>query len=126
MKICIYKKDYFKESPEVRKAVVNAVSTLYGRISAYEKQNVAFTKIFNDDRVKYDKHGDFYTFKHQRSNMQLRILYSYINVNGTPVIIVADFVIKKKNDKKYIRQFETAKAWDPYKIYDYSKCIINC
>lgn len=126
MKICIYKKDYFKESAEVQKAVVSAVSTLYGRISAYEKQNITFTKIFNDDRVKYDKHGDFYTFKYQRSNLQLRILYSYINVNGTPVIIVADFVKKKKNNKKYIRQFENVKAWDPYTIYNDSKCIINC
>ena len=92
-------KDYFKESAEVQKAVVSAVSTLYGRISAYEKQNVTFTKIFNDDRVKYDKHGDFYTFKYQRSNLQLRILYSYINVNGTPVIIVADFVKKRRTTK---------------------------
>ena len=126
MDICVYKKSYFKESSEVQKAITCAVSSLYSRITTYENQNVSFGKIFNDDRVKYDKHGDFYTFKYQKSNMQLRILYAYILINGTPVIIVADFVIKKKNNKDYIKQFEPASDWDPYAVYSSSKCILSC
>lgn len=96
MDMCVYKKDYFKESHEVQSAITCAVSTLYERISMYENQNITFARIFNDDRVKYDKHGDFYTFKYQKSNLQLRILYAYIIIEGTPVIIVADFVVKRR------------------------------
>lgn len=126
MDICVYKKDYFKESHEVQTAITCAVVSLYERITIYEKQNIAFARIFNDDRVKYDKHGDFYTFKFQKSNLQLRILYAYIIINGIPVIIVVDFVIKKKNNKNYIKQFEAVKTWDPYAIYECSKCVMSC
>ena len=126
MDMCVYKKDYFKESHEVQSAITCAVSNLYERIAMYENQNITFARIFNDDRVKYDKHGDFYTFKFQKSNLQLRILYAYIIIDGTPVIIVADFVIKKKNNKNYIKQFEPAKAWDPYAVYGCSKCVMSC
>ena len=126
MDICVYKKGYFKETNEVQKAINCAIVDLYGRITSYEKQQVPFGKIFNDDRVKYDKHGDFYTFKYQKSNLQLRILYAYIFVDGVPVIIVADFVIKKKNNKNYIRQFETARSWNPYMVYGGSQCIMSC
>ena len=126
MDVCVYKKDYFKESPEVQSAINSAVGNLYERICLYENQQVPFCKIFNDDRVKYDKHGDFYTFKYQKSNLQLRILYAYIIIGKTPVIIVADFVVKKKNNKNYIKQFEIAKKWDPYSVYEASKCIMSC
>lgn len=50
---------------------------LYERIKMYEKQSVAFNRIFNDDKVKYDKHGKLFTYKNQKFNMQLRIIYSY-------------------------------------------------
>ena len=96
MKICVYKKEYFKQSREVQSAITGAVGSLYERISAYESQNITFDRIFNDERVKYDKHGNFYTFKFHKSNLQLRILYSYIIINNTPIIIIADFVIKKE------------------------------
>jgi len=126
MDMCVYKKDYFKESHEVQNAITAAVSSLYDRITMYESQNITFGRIFNDDRVKYDKHGDFYTFKYQKSNLQLRILYAYILINETPVIIVADFVVKKKNNKNYIKQFESAKTWDPYAVYGCSQCVMSC
>lgn len=123
MKMCVYKKDYFKQSTEVQKAIASAIGSLYERISLYENQNISFGRIFNDDRVKYDKHGDFYTFKIQKSNMQLRILYAYVFINNVPVIIVADYVVKKKNNKNYIKQFENAKNWDPYYIYQCSQAV---
>ena len=63
MKIYVGCKEYFKESKEVQKAIISGVMMLYGRIQNYEEQNIEFNRIFNDDKVKYDKHGQFYTFK---------------------------------------------------------------
>ena len=77
MKLYICKKDYIKESREVKEAIRSSIEMLYDRIKMYEDQGVSFNRIFNDDKVKYDKHGKFFTFKNQKSNMQLRILYSY-------------------------------------------------
>ena len=107
MKICISCKDYFKESVEVRKAIISGVNALYARICSYEEQNISFDRIFNDDKVKYDKHGQFYTFKFQKSNMQLRILYAYLIIDGVPVVLVADFFVKKRNSKEYIDRFDS-------------------
>ena len=98
MNICVYKNDYFKESSDIKRAIVCGVRSLYERIALYENQNVPFERIFNDERVKYDKHGDFYTFKCKKSDVQLRILYTYIVIDDTPVIVVADFFVKKKNN----------------------------
>ena len=126
MEMCVYKKDYFKESHEVQNAISTAISNLYERICMYEAQNISFGRIFNDDRVKYDKHGQFYTFKFQHSNLQLRILYAYLLVDCKPVIIVVDFVIKKKNNKNYIKRFESASILDPNIVYKNSKFVMSC
>ena len=102
----------------MQKAVIYGVEALYGRICSYEQKGIEFDRIFNDDKVKYDKHGQFYTFKFQKSNMQLRILYAYIIVDCVPVIIVADFFVKKKDSKRYIRRFDSANALPPAELYD--------
>lgn len=125
MDMYVYKKDYFKEAHEVQNAILSAVKNLYERICLYEAQKISFDRIFNDDRVKYDKHGHFYTFKFQHSNMQLRILYTYLIIDGNPVIIVADFAIKKRNNKKYIKQFEAASSWNPIDVYNNSKLVMS-
>ena len=107
MKIYVSKKDFFKESKEVQRAVADAIEDLYKRILSYKMKKIDFEKIFNDEKVKYDKHGDFYTFKTQKCNMQLRVLYTFFyGLDGTPTFLVADYAIKKKNNKKYITQFE--------------------
>ncbi len=123
MDIYAYKKEYFKESHEIQNAIISAVEILYERIAMYEKQNVPFGKIFNDDRVKYDKQGDFYVFKFSRSNMQLRVLYAYLIIENNPIIVVADYVVKKENNKDYTRYFEYAKSLDPYEVYNNSQLI---
>ncbi|MBQ8767725.1 MAG: hypothetical protein IJZ16_13090 [Clostridia bacterium] len=125
MNICVSCKDYFKESKEVQKAIVSGVETLYGRIQNYEEQNIDFNQIFNDDKVKYDKHGQFYTFKFQKSNMQLRVLYSYIIVDCIPVVIVADFFIKKRNSKDYIYKFDSVNKANPLDLYRKSKVVYS-
>lgn len=117
MEIKAYKKDFFKESHQVQSALIAAVNALYERINQYEQQNIPFDRIFNDDKVKYDKHGNFYTFKFQKCNIQLRILYSYLIIDGIPVIIIVDFYIKKKNNKVYIKRFENATNLDPMNVY---------
>lgn len=117
MEIYVCNRNYFKESNTVKNAIVLAINTLYTRISSYEAQNISFSHIFNDPSVKYDKHGDFYTLKSQKSNMQLRILYSYMIIDGRAIILIADFFIKKKNSKEYIRQFDSVNHIDPMVAY---------
>ena len=126
MDIYVSCKDYFKDSKEVQKAIINGVKTLYIRIRNYENQNIEFNQIFNDDKVKYDKHGQFYTFKFQKSNMQLRILYSYIIIDRTPIIMVADYFVKKRTSKEYINRFNAMNAVEPIDLYSKAKCVYKC
>ena len=114
MNLYICKKDYIKESREVKEAIRSSIDMLYERIRMYEDQGVSFNRIFNDDKVKYDKHGKFFTFKNQKSNMQLRILYSYFIDDNEAVFLIADYFIKKKNKKDYIKKFDAANKWEPF------------
>lgn len=114
MKLYICKKDYNKEPKEVKEAIRSSVEMLYERIKMYENQGITFNRIFNDDKVKYYKHGKFFTFKNQKSNMQLRILYSYFLDNNEAVFLIADYFIKKKNKKDYIKKFDVANNWEPF------------
>ena len=125
MNICISCKEYFKESKEVQKAIISGVESLYCRIQNYENQNVEFNMIFNDDKVKYDKHGQFYTFKFQKSNMQLRVLYAYIVIDCSPVVVVADFFVKKRNSKNYIDKFDSVNKVNPLDLYYKSKVVYS-
>ena len=88
-------KNYFRESKELQKAIISASKDLYNRIRSYENQNVEFLNIYNDDKIKYDKHGKFYTFKTQKQNMQIRILYAYVFIDAVAVIIIADFIVNE-------------------------------
>ena len=106
MKTYICKKDYKKECRETKKAIELSVKNLSDRIIAYQNQNTEFNSIFNDDYVKYDKHGEFYTFKSKKCNLQIRILYAYLIIDEEPVILIADYYIKKKNSKNYINKFD--------------------
>lgn len=116
MKLYICKKDYIKESREVKEAIRSSIDMLYERIRMYENQGVSFNRIFNDDKVKYDKHGKFFTFKNQKSNMQLRILYSYFIDDNEAVFLIADYFIKKKNKKDYIKRFDVVNKWEPFDL----------
>ena len=117
MNICISTKQYMKASRDTQRAIWAAIIELYRRIQLYEKQGTSFEKIFNDDQVKYDQHGDFFTFKCQKNHLQLRILYAYMKIEGIPTIIVGDYFIKKKNNKEYIKQFEVFNHIEPMSMY---------
>ena len=116
MKTIICAKKYRKASAEEKTAIRKSVSELYKRINSYKQQGTDFAHIFNDDKVKYDKHGKFFTFKSQKSNMQLRLLYSFLNVDGEDTVIIADYYIKKKDKKDYIKQFDLMNNCDPYSL----------
>ena len=113
LKIFVYKKDFYKEPKEIQRAINKAITELYERITAYEQQGIDFNHIFNDDKVKYDKHGNFYTFKCKKANVQLRILYAYFLHEGEPTFLIADYFIKKQNNKIYIKLFDSANNNDP-------------
>ena len=125
MKILVYKKDFFKESVEVRKAIIDSIYDLYTRIQLYQSQNIEFDKIYNDDKIKYDKNGnELFTYKCQKANVQLRILYGYKIIHKEPVFLIADYAIKKKNNKKYIKVFDKFNNYTFEELLDTSLCII--
>jgi len=124
--VCVYPKKFFKEPKEVQQVVIKAAQDLYKRIAFYEKQNVDFQRIFNDEKVKYDKHGEFYTFKFRGNNLQVRVLYTYFIADEEPTILVADFFVKKKNNKEYIKQFESLKNACPFDMKQKSKTVYSC
>ena len=49
--------------------------------------------------------------------MQLRILYAYIKMGENSVILIEDYVIKKKNNKKYMKRFSEASGINPRKEF---------
>ena len=125
MNIYIYTKDFFKEKSEIQKAILQASKCLHAKIKNYEQQNISFSKIFNDDSVKYDKHGQFFTFKYRIATMQLRILYTYLQIDEHDVILIADYVIKKKNNKNYISRFDAINTLNPMAAYERSYYVAS-
>ncbi len=110
---------------ETRELILKALDKLKSKILLYECQGITFDKILNDETVKYDKHGDAYTFKfHGRDNAQLRLLYSCVYRNNTIYLIVLDYHIKRRNEKKsYIINFGYAKDIDVKGLVDQSNEI---
>lgn len=125
MELCAGR-EYNRASKDLQKALISVSTSLYERIQSYEAQNISFENIYNDDKVKYDKHGQFYTYKAKKQNLQIRILYAYIFVNGVAVIIIADFIVKKKNNKDYIKEFESMNDVNPASIYPRYQCVYSC
>lgn len=123
MKLYVHKKSFNKEVKEVKEAILYSIGVLYERIRKYEKQGIPFERIFNDEKVKYDKHGEFFTFKCKKSNMQLRILYTYFVYDKEPVFLIADYFVKKKNKKDYIKKFDYVNKWEPISVLKSSFCI---
>lgn len=125
MKICVNCREYDRASTEIKKAIIKSVEMLYSRIRSYEEQNIEFNLIYNDDKIKYDKHGDFYTFKSQKNHLQIRILYAYMIIDDVPTILVADFFQKNRTSKDYISQFDEYNNIKPMDLYMTAKVIYS-
>lgn len=96
-----------KEKRELRKAVLSSAYRLGQRIVNYQNTGIKFESIYNDDHVKYDKHGNFYTYKSHNSNKsQIRLLYLCKQSDNETVIIIVDYTEKRKTDKSYILKFD--------------------
>ncbi len=110
---------------EIRELIIKALDKLKSKILQYDSQGITFDKILNDESVKYDKHGDAYTFKfHGRNNAQLRLLYSCVIKHSTLFLIVIDYHIKRRNEKKsYIIDFAYAKDINVEALVDTSEEI---
>lgn len=59
-----------------------------------------------------------------KANVQLRILYGYKIIHKKPVFLIADYAIKKKNNKKYIKVFDKFNNYTFEELLDTSLCII--
>ena len=120
MEIYAATKNYRKEEKSVQNAILSGLQQLAERIQLYESQGIEFHKIYNDDIVKYDQHGQFFTYKCHKGRMQMRILYAYVWVKERPVILVVDYFLKKKPKKDYIKWFDNWNELDPIKEYENS------
>lgn len=109
-----------KEEVYTKRAIMLSIKHLIRLIEKVNEEKIPFDKIFNNEKLKYDKHGDFYTFKDHKQQIQIRLLYSYIPINNQPHIIIADYHIKKRTNKKYIEQFDKYNNINPIDIYNQS------
>jgi hypothetical protein len=87
-----------KESVELQNELSKAANNLGKKITEYHDSGIDFIHICNAENVKYDKHGEFYTYKHHGKNKsQLRLLYACIQNEDMTEIIIADYIEKRKN-----------------------------
>jgi hypothetical protein len=96
-----------KESPELQKAIYNGLENIAKIIFTYAEQGVAFSKVFNNDTLKYDqyKNGLFAYRHHDKSRTQLRLLYRVVETKGTCSIELVSFYVKRNDTKEYISYF---------------------
>ena len=101
-------KDYDKASKQLKQTIDKALDKLIYLIEQKEKSGVSFEKIFNDDIIKYDiLENNFFTFKFRyKDQTQLRLLYKFSRQNDIITIELHKFVIKRRTNKDYIKQFE--------------------
>ena len=108
-KVAIKNNSYKKVSPSLQRDIDDALNKLIFLISEKESYGERFEQIFNNPQIKYDIFSkNFYTFKHHcHDSAQLRILYRFTREKDNSIVIeLHDFYHKKKNNKKYIKNFE--------------------
>lgn len=111
MKVILYSsnKNFAKENPNIKKSLIKALNKLSKKVETYYSFGITFERIIDDDTVKYDKCGDFFTYKFMDSQgkcIQLRILYHCTTINNEIKIYLIDYCIKRNYDKSYIKEFE--------------------
>ena len=122
-----------KESMDFQRNFIQSITEL-GRkiISKYEINGENFNNIFNDNSIKYDKHGnDFWVYKsHGKNNSQMRILYSCIQDSEYTYIFVIDYMEKRKGNmgrcvKDHIQKFSKYNTMKLEELYNISNLKIN-
>lgn len=99
IKVCANK--FNKENNELKNNINNSLESLAKKINQYHNNGIDFIHIFNDNAVKYDKHGEFFTYKyHGKNNCQLRVLYACIQDNNITYIFLIDYMEKRRNEKR--------------------------
>lgn len=99
-----------KQNRNLKNEVLRAAKRVGERIVEYSNEGVSFENIYNDNVVKYDKHGCFFTYKHHgRNKSQIRLLYACLQDKDKTTIIVVDFFEKRdssrSNTKEHIKIF---------------------
>lgn len=73
---CACLKKLNKQNRNLKNEVLRAAKRVGERIVEYSNEGITFENIYNDNVVKYDKHGCFFTYKHHgRNKSQIRLLY---------------------------------------------------
>lgn len=114
----------YKKLDKNSKAMINkAINKLTARYNEYKKQNIAITNIFGDSVIIHDIiDNDFYAYKCQVMNLQIRLLYE---VDENDNINVITFFIKNNNNT--IKKPDSKRCGDMYlklfenKVHDYRK-----
>lgn len=99
-----------KQNRNLKNEVLRAAKRVGERIVEYSNEGISFENIYNDNVVKYDKHGCFFTYKHHgRNKSQIRLLYACLQDKDKTTIIVVDFFEKRdssrSNTKEHIKIF---------------------
>lgn len=100
-----------KQNRNLKNEVLRAARRVGERIVEYSNEGITFENIYNDNVVKYDKHGCFFTYKHHgRNKSQIRLLYACLQDKDKTTIIVVDFFEKRdssrSNTKEHIKIFD--------------------
>ena len=106
-RILIYDNKFSKHHPSTISVLDKALNKLEHRINMYVGRNVPLNQVFNDDVLIHDiikaPTQDYYVFKTEVNNLQIRILYT---VDATNHIIIVSHFLKKKNAKSYLYEFQ--------------------
>lgn len=110
--LCNCNRKFKKQNTDIKKEIISAAERLGSKIINYADSGISFVNIYNDPSVKYDKHGDCYTYKHHgRNKTQIRLLYACYQTEESTTIIIIDFFEKRRssqsNQKEHIVLFDS-------------------
>ena len=96
-RILIYDNKFNKHDPSTISVLDKALNKLEHRINMYVGRNIPLNQVFNDDVLIHDiikaPTQDYYVFKTEVNNLQIRILYTVDAANH--IIIVSHFLKKR-------------------------------
>lgn len=120
-------KSYKKLDKNMQNMVNKAIVKLQTRYDEYKNQNIAITNIFGDSVIIHDIiDNEYYVYKCQVNNLQIRLLYEVTKKNNINVIY--SFIkngknaikkpVAKHNGDSYLKLFENV-------VRDYKKELLT-